>query len=187
VVRLERIGLRPLTTASRFGRDRSGFSAVEFALVLPLMMLLFLGGTELGDALTIDRKVTHAASALGDLVAQSRTISDHDMDDILDAVTAIIAPYDQDKLRIRVTGVAIDSKGKATVAWSDARNDIPAVMGTAVSLPAGVGQPNSFVVATEVHYEYTPAYGYVMTGSFDLNHSFHLRPRAGDKVERVAG
>ncbi len=60
----------------RFAGDRKGVSAVEFALILPLMLALYFGGIELGDALTIKRKVTRVTSSLSDLVTQSTTISD---------------------------------------------------------------------------------------------------------------
>ena len=63
----------------RFAKDARGVSAVEFALILPLMLTLYLGGNELTHALTIARKVTHATSSLGDLVTQTKAVSAADM------------------------------------------------------------------------------------------------------------
>jgi Flp pilus assembly protein TadG len=171
----------------RLARDRSGVSAVEFALLLPLMLTLYFGAVEFGDALTIERKVTHLTSSLADLVTQARTISDEDMDNILDAAASIIIPYDEGLLAIKVSGVSIDANGKATVTWSDARNDTPLPKGSVVSLPDGVKQPNTFLVTAEIHYTYTPTVGYLLTGSFDLMDQFFLRPRLSDTVNRVAG
>lgn len=171
---------------SRLVANRSGVSAVEFALILPFMLMLYLGGVELGDALTIDRKVTHVTSSLADLVTQSRTISDEDMDNILDAAASVVTPYDVGLLRIKVSGVEIDDKGKATVAWSDARNDTPLAKGSSVAIPDAIKQPNTFLVTAEIHYNYTPTIGYVLTGSFDMNDKFYLRPRLSDDVKRVA-
>ena len=170
-----------------FTGDRTGVSAVEFALLLPLMLSLYLGAVELGGALTIERKVTHVTSSLADLVTQSRTISDADMKNILDAAASVIVPYSSGLLQIKVSGVSIDSEGKATVAWSDARNDTPLAKNSTIALPAAVKQPNSFVVTAEVHYSYTPMIGYVLTGTFDLMDQFYLRPRLSDTVNRVAG
>jgi Flp pilus assembly protein TadG len=171
----------------RLAGDRSGVAAVEFALLLPIMLSLYFGAVEIGDAYTIDRKVTHITSSLADLVTQSRTISNADMDNILDATASIITPYDDGLLRIKVSGVSIDADGKATVAWSDARNDTPLAKDSVITLPAAVNEPNTFVVTAEVHYTYTPMIGYVLTGSFDMKDQFYLRPRLTETVKRVTG
>jgi len=180
-----RLRLIPKRLARRFGDDRSGLAALEFALILPIMVALYLGGVEIGDALTIKRKVTSVTSSLSDLVTQAKALDDKDMNNIFDAAASIITPYDENKLRIRVSGVAIDSKGKATVAWSDARNDTPLAKKSVVALPDGVNQKDSFIVTTEVHYNYQPTFGYVLTGSFDLTDQFYLRPRLSAEVDRV--
>ena len=58
--------------AFRLVRDIRGVSAVEFALVLPLMVALYLGLAEASQAIAIDRKVTLTAHALSDLASQAR-------------------------------------------------------------------------------------------------------------------
>ena len=168
----------------RLTSDRTGVSAVEFALILPLMLTLYIGGIQISEALTISRKVTHVTSSLGDLVAQSKTISNSDMTNILNAAAAVMAPYSGDPLQIKVSGITIDTNGKATVAWGDARNDTALAKGATVTLPAAVNQANSFLVMTEVHYPYTPTIGYVLTGNFDLTDKFYQRPRLTDSIKR---
>ena len=59
----------------RLLRDKRGVSAVEFAMLLPLMVTLYLGGVEVSQAVAIDRKVTLVARSLGDLVAQATTVT----------------------------------------------------------------------------------------------------------------
>ncbi|SDB56174.1 TadE/TadG family type IV pilus assembly protein [Bauldia litoralis] len=173
---------RPL--GRRFGADQSGVSAVEFALILPIMLTLYFGAVELGDALTIKRKVTSVTSSLTDLVTQSKSVTDDDMKNILNAAKTMISPYDDSKLKIKITGVKIDDKGKATVAWSDALNDTAFAKNSPITLPANVSEEDSFLVTTEVHYDYLPTIGYVMTGSFDLNDQYYLRPRLSREVKR---
>jgi Flp pilus assembly protein TadG len=162
--------------------DQRAVSAVEFALVLPIMVLLLFGGVELGDALTIDRKVTHVTSTLSDLVAQSKTITDADMATIFNAATWIMTPYSATTLKMKVSGINIDDTSKATVAWGYAQHDVALAKGAVVTVPAALLQPNTFLVLTEVHYPYTPDVGYVMTGTYDLTDKFYLRPRLSAKV-----
>lgn len=170
---------------ARFGDDLAGLSAVEFALVLPIMLTLYLGGVELSDALTINRKVTHVTSTLGDLVAQSKTITDSDIEDIFNAAESIITPYDVNALKMVVSGIEIDEDGIATVAWSDSRNMTALTVNSVYSdLPSGVKQPNTFLVAAKATYDYTPMIGYVLTGTYNLHDQFYLRPRLTTTVAR---
>ena len=60
-----------LTTVRRLIRERRGVSAVEFALLLPFMLTLYLGGTEITQAITIKRKTTIVTRTIGDFVAQA--------------------------------------------------------------------------------------------------------------------
>ena len=170
----------------RLVTDRSGVSAVEFAIILPIMLSLYIGGIQISDALTVSRKVSHVASSLGDLVTQASNITNNDMTNILDAAAAVMQPYSDDTLKIKVSGVTIDSTGKATVTWSDARNDTALTKNAVVTLPSGVSQKSSFIVMAEIHYPYTPAIGYALTGTYDLNDHFYLRPRLKDTVTRSA-
>ncbi len=169
-----------------FARSQRGVSAVEFALILPIMLTLYFGGYELGTALTLNRKVAHVTSALADLVTQSTTLSNSDIQNILDAAESIIVPYNQSKLRIKLTEVKIDATtGVAKAVWSDARNDTAYAVGTVVPIPSAIATKGTWLVTAEVHYDYTPSIGYVMTGSFDLHDKFYLRPRLKDCVKRT--
>lgn len=162
--------------------DRAGVAAVEFALLLPVMIALYIGGLEFSDAFTVKRKVTNATSALGDLITRTEEISKSEMTDILEAASAVIAPYEVGNLKIKVSGVTIDSKSVATVDWSAAQNDTPLAEGTTMTLPDGVKIPDSFLVVVEVHYNFDPAIGYAITGSIDLTDTFYLKPRLSDAV-----
>jgi Flp pilus assembly protein TadG len=166
----------------RFAADQRGLSAIEFALILPVMVSVLFGAVELGDALTIDRKVINATSTLADLVAQSDSITDSEMADIFNVVGAIMTPYSTAGMRMKVSGVNIDANSKATVSWSYAQNDTALANGSSVTLPAALVQASTFLVMTEVHYPYAPSVGYVMTGTYDLNDKFYLRPRVSAKV-----
>ncbi len=183
ILRLAR-ALRSPRSGRRFVRDRSGLAALEFALILPIMVLLYLGGFEASEAFMINRKVTHATSVLGDLVAQAEEIDDEQMSNILDAVTAVMNPYPIEDMNIVVSGVRIDDEGEATVVWSDARNMSAYREGSSYDLPEEISRPDTFIVAAEVRYEYTPTFGHTLTGTLDLHDEFYLRPRLQNEVER---
>jgi Flp pilus assembly protein TadG len=184
--------LRPIR---RFGLDRAAVAGVEFALILPIMLMLYFGTVEFGNALTIARKATHLTSTLADLVTQSKTVSNTDIANIFEVGRAIMEPYATSHLRARVNLIYIDEDGEATVTWSDVSNygsagtvTEPALSalasGTPVVVPDNVLQPDSYVIQSEVHYYYTPMIGYLLTGIFDLNDEFFLSPRLSDDIKR---
>jgi Flp pilus assembly protein TadG len=168
----------------RLAIDRTAVAAVEFALVLPIMLTLYLGSYEFGQAFTITRKVTHVTSSLSDLVAQYKTIDNTTMSGILDAAAAVVTPYPASAVKIKLSLIKIDAAGNATVAWSDARNTTALTVGSAITVPASVKTANTYLVTGEVHYAYTPLFGYTMTGVFDLHDQFYLRPRLSTDVKR---
>ncbi len=158
-----------------------GVSAVEFALVLPLMVTLFLATAETTQGLQADRKVSLAARALSDLASQATTIADSEMSNILDATADVIAPFSVSNAQMIVTGIQIDTtNGVARAVWSDARNATRYTCGQVMTIPTqlrpATGTTGFFVLA-EVKYSYTPVVAYLISGSVLLSDRLYT-PRA---------
>lgn len=168
----------------RFHRANSGVAALEFALILPVMLVLYLGGIEVTDGLVLKRKVSHTASAIGDLVAQDTAIANAaEMQDIFSAGAAILAPYATSRLKVSVVAITMDSSKKATVSWSQAFNGGScAPKGSSVSVPANLQSANGFLVRVTTEYPYTPDFGYVLTGTITLKEQFYQTPRSGKAI-----
>jgi Flp pilus assembly protein TadG len=169
----------------RLLRDQRGISAVEFAMLLPLMVTLYLGGVEVSQAVAVDRKVTLIARTLGDLVAQATNVTTSDVTNILAASAAIVVPYNDSKLKIVVSSVKIDSTGVAKIAWSDTKNGTAKTPGTTVTLPAALNTANTTLIWAAAQYSYTPTIGYVITGTMTLKDQIYMRPRLSDCVTRT--
>lgn len=169
----------------RLSRDRQAVSAVEFALIFPLMLTIYLGGSEVGNGLSISREVSHVASTLGDLVGQCSSISDSDMNNILAAAVYVIAPYATTNLKIRLSGISTDANSNATVTWSDEYQTTKLTTGASYTLPSALRTASSFYVAAEVHYSYTPYIGYVITGTYDIKNTIYFAPRDSTSISRT--
>ena len=61
--------MRLRSAARAFRDDRRGFAAVEFALILPVLLLFALGVTEVGRFVLLGIKAQHAADTVADLAA----------------------------------------------------------------------------------------------------------------------
>jgi len=160
---------------ARLAHDQRGVSAVEFALLAPLMIGLYLGCAEISDGVGADRKVSLTAAAVANLTAQVTTISTAGMTNILDASSSIIVPYSASNLKITVSCIAIDANKNATVKWSVTRNGT-ALSGTA-SIPSALQVPNSQLIFSQVSYAYTPTVGYTITGTLTLSDQMYMSPR----------
>ena len=177
---LERYGQR----LSSLAGDQRGVSAVEFALLLPLMLALYLGVVEVSQGIGADRKVTMTARTIADLVAQTSNVSNSDMTNSLNAATAVMAPFPDSNLKVVVTRVDVDANGNATVAWSDTKNGTAKKKGDPVTLPAALNIANSSLVWSEVEYAYKPTMGYVISGTLTLMDQLYMRPRLSVCVAR---
>jgi Flp pilus assembly protein TadG len=155
-------------------RDRRGVSAVEFALVAPLMIALYFGCVEVSDGVAVDRKVSLTAATLANLVAQSTSLSTTDMSNVLDASTAIIQPYSSSKLKMTVTCLSIDGNKTVTTKWQATRNG---GTGQPISVPTDLTVANTYLILAQVSYAYTPIVGYSITGTLTLSDQMYMMPR----------
>lgn len=171
---------------ARLAKDERGVSAVEFAMLLPLMVSLYLGAVEVSQGIGADRKVTLTARTIADLVSQTTSINNADMTNSLNAASAVIAPFSAAQLKVVVSSIKIDAQGKATIAWSDTLNGTARAVGSTVTLPSALAIPNSSLIWSEVSYNYKPVIGYVVSGTLNLKDQIYMRPRMSDSVARTA-
>jgi len=168
--------------AASLRRDQKGVSAVEFAMLLPLMVTLYLGTVEISQGVAIHRKVTLTARTVADLGSQATSLSSGDMTNMLTAAQAVIAPFPANQLKVTVSAVTIDAKNVATVAWSCTLNGTKRATNSTVPLPASLNVANSQLIWSEVEYHYVPTIGYVVTGALNLQDQLYMRPRLSDTV-----
>lgn len=167
----------------RFGRDRSGIGAVEFALIAPLMLTVYLGTFEVTQGLAMDRLVKLNASTITNLVAQYTTISaSRDMPDLFAATAKIMAPYPSASPATVVSCIAIDSKGNATVAWSQASGGSARQVGQPITLPAALDKPSTQVILGETTLAYKSPIQFLPIGTWTLYAKTYMFPRASSAI-----
>lgn len=162
---------------ARLLRDRRGVSAVEFALLAPMMIALYFGCVGISDGVAIDRKVSLTAAALANLTAQVSSITTSDMSNILNASTAIMSPYSASKLKMTVSCLSIDANKKVTVKWSETKNGSKRTSFSFDSTNSALNVANSQLIYAEVKYEYEPVVGTSVVGNLSLSDHMFMSPR----------
>lgn len=172
----------------------TGASAVEFALILPVMLALFVGGAEMAHAIDNWRKVTLLARTVADLTSQGdkqNPISSSTMNDILASSTLILRPFTAANAKIVVSALSVDLtsplRPKVCSSISSSNTSArPVGIASDLAIPPGIGVIGARYVLAEISMPYTPMLGTTLVnlinginGSINLKVSFPWPTRGG--------
>jgi Flp pilus assembly protein TadG len=173
----------------------AGNVAVEFALALPVLMLLMLGSAEMARFVILHQKVDRVAVTTSDLVARAETIKESELDDIFAAAEYVAQPFDLPNLGIVIVSAITNEDGDGpTVAWQRSGAGTAShasqigVEGGAASLSADfeVREGETAIIA-EVFYDFEPFLSELIVEPQTLYRRAHHRPRLGTLEEIGAG
>jgi len=167
---------------ARLRDDQSGVSLVEFAVILPVMLLVYAGSFQLADAVSAYRKVTTTTRALVDLTTQSSTLTAADIDANFAAASQILAPYSSKMVRMRITQISTDAGGVSRVDWSKAFQGAPYQDGQIIAVASGIRQNATAILLAEIDYRYVPAALPAMIGTIPFRDQLYMNPRRSARI-----
>ena len=165
--------------------NQEGVSAVEFALIAPLLIFIYLGAVELSLLMRVDRRVTSTTASLGDLTARLATVTDDDMEEMFAAAEVMMQPYEAQSATMRITSIVDHGDGKPVEEWSDAYKMAAYSKGAKVAVPNGIISSPGSIILSEVVYEYDSKIGGFINTTKTIKDEFYLRPRRVDEIARV--
>ena len=166
----------------RFARDPKGVSAVEFAIVLPFMVALYLGSIELGNGMAAKFKATLAVRTVTDLASQYVSIDTSTMSLILNAASTVMTPFPTAGMAITLSEITTNGSGLGTVTWSCSLGGTARTWNASYTMPSNLQTANITVLLGEVTYPYTPNLGVVITGTINLAQSMYFYPRLSSTI-----
>jgi Flp pilus assembly protein TadG len=184
----------------RFGTDRRGAAAIEFAFIAPILLVLYFMTMEVSQAIETNKKVGRIASMVGDLVAQQRDVPRDDIDRILDIGSAIIQPYGRSRPTIIIEHIGIeDGEGspEAFVEWSrkiEGTNKSEAVpKDTETVVPEQLRVAGTHLVRVTTQLGYKPVIAWTAEqktalglasafSTLNMSEQYYLRPRMSNEV-----
>jgi len=178
--------------ARRFILSTRGIAAVEFAMIMPVLLILFLSTFDAANGLAIYMKVRSASYVLAAVTNQYGTgssgIATADMTNITGAASKVLSPYSATPVVVTISQIKSTSNTNATVSWSYSLNGTP-LTGTYGSLPTNFAKnscnntyPCYSIVAT-VTYTFTPSFGSFMTGPINLSDTLLATPRVSTCIQ----
>ena len=198
-----------------FRADARGVAAIEFAMILPLMLALYMGVLELSMGYQASRKVSLFSRTVADITSQadatgststSRVMSASDMSNLRKSANWILAPFPVEASQVRMTVSSVSVTGTtAAVNWSVGYEGVRRACGpqtivassstpSLTTIPSGVAQTQTSIIVADIEYDYKPLLG----GSFQsfgggslsqitLRQTSYMRPRNGLYVELESG
>jgi Flp pilus assembly protein TadG len=168
--------------------DCNAVAAIEFAMIVPIMLVMFFGTVEFSSAVAVDRKVTLIARTLSDLTSQSLSVADTDLTNFFTASNAIMTPYAAAPTQATLCELYINPTTLVVkVEWIKSATFNSAgvvVLGTGsatncpLTIPSQLAVGGTYLIFSKVLYPYVPPVGYMgAIPSFPLSDVSYTRPR----------
>jgi Flp pilus assembly protein TadG len=171
-----------LRQAWRFARDRRGVAALEFALVVPIVIVVYAAGFEIAEAATVYRKLTDTTVQLANVTAQYTSMTTTDTSSVMSASSQIMSPYSTSPLTIILSEVTTNAQGAGTITWSQALNTTALAKGASVTLPSGFQAANSSYILVQTTYAYTPIIGSAFVSNINMSNQIFMLPRQSTSI-----
>ena len=164
------------TFGARIRRDIRGAAAVEFALILPFLLILLTGLVELTNYMMVSRKIVASTQVVGDLVGVEISVNAGKMNNIFAATSSLLAPFSTNQFRIAVASVRYDQNtGVASEDWQSVFNS-GSIANSAV-IGDGFGGPGDSVIVVQADYTYVPLVSSVFPLDLSITETAFVRPR----------
>ncbi len=168
--------------------DRSGTAAIEFAFLLPIMLMLLIGSFEATNLVLASMKLEVSAETAADLVAQTRVnavLQSSDFSNITNAVKEVLTPLPTSGTKLQIAYASVTySTGRPVIDWHVEVNGATAI--TVGTIPNGAnlanlgnetaGSTDSVIIARLI-YAYSSPISYVLNSSYTLSDFAFNRPR----------
>jgi hypothetical protein len=177
-----------LRSLCRIARNQQGIAYLEFAISLPLLIAMLLGGVEVTRYILIAQKVEKVSVTVSDIVAQADTITTSELDNLILAAGQVMQPYSFDgNAYVIVSSVYKNDGDSPVVNWqysgggSWIKSSLVGGVGAIANLPTGFTMNDrENVIIAEVFYNYQPLFGSNILTVSQLYKYAIFKPRLGD-------
>ncbi len=190
----ERSGIirKTYSAVKSFARDQRGVSAVEFALLLPVMILIYAGVADVSRGVDANRKISRVASMVGDLISRQISVMPAQLDDLFKiGATLMIPSGTAPEIRvsfIKVEQVVPEEKkltvkldwSQKTAGFKESSNRVDRE-NKQTYLPENLRQEPMNYIRVEAQYTYKPLLSAVLP-DLAMEEIYYISPRYSDTI-----
>ena len=167
--------------------DRSGAALVEFAIILPVLLLLFLGTFEATRVVRVMMKVSNAAQTYANMIAAplSASLSVSNLSDFCSGAGLVMTPFSSSPFSAAAAGLSSADGATWTQVWHDTTHcgtGVSSISGTSLASGITPRSTGDAVIVVKAQYSYSSPVVYVLPGSQTLNSTAFARPRSNASV-----
>jgi Flp pilus assembly protein TadG len=178
----------------RLAKAQEAVIAVEFALIAPVLLLIFFATFEVARAIDCRTRVVDAGSTAADLVAQTSSVTTTSLDNIYAAAQAIVYPYDTSAVKIAITSIKADgttltiTNGSSNyctavsttcVEWNYTKNG--ATVASSATIPSGLSSGQG-IIMVKITYAYTSPTTQFLTNTITMSQTTYAIARSGAAI-----
>ena len=131
----------PVSLYRRFIASTRGLAAIEFAMILPVLLIMLLATFDAGRAIAVYMKVRSAGYTLAAITNQYSTMATSDMTAVTGATAAVLSPFSSASAVVVISQIKATSATQAVVSWSYATSGSALTQGASVSnLPTNLAK-----------------------------------------------
>ena len=160
---------------SRWIDEDEGVAAIEAAMIFPMMLFIFLGVFDAGNAILANQKTVRASQVVADLITRKSVVSNSDVSEAMDAGRLALEPLDSSSFGVDIVSIRFDESADSSIEWRDTFNmsSVPDALNSVTALQ----DANEGVVMVSVKYVYTPLFSSFISGPITMNEVAFSRGR----------
>lgn len=152
---------------SRWLYEEKALAGTEAAMIFPVMLTLFLGLFDVGNAILANQKTIRASQVVADLIARKKIVSAADVDEAVEAGGLAFEPLSTDSYGIDIVSIRFDDDdSEPQIIWRDTRN--MTAMPDVLTRVQPLALPGEGVVVVGVHYDFEPAFVGFVVSTFNM-------------------
>lgn len=177
-------------------RGQQGLAATEFAIIFPILFMMFLGTIELGNGIMANQKVIMASQMVADLITRSEAVTNAQLAEAKAAGRTALGSQEADKVGFDIVSIQYQpdssdagSEPDPVIIWrnTDNMDGYEAEADDIKEKVLPLALEGDGVVIVYVRYPYRSAFGSRFVGDMNMIETSYARGRKTPVVVRTGG